>query len=153
MIIGCLVEDGRQSVRTIASAIGMSPPAVGERLSRLERLGIIRGYRAEIDWELLGFALLLYVRIICVQGYQEAKVAAALEALPEVERVDLITGDADVLVRVRLRDTRHLRRFLFDDLWGVEGIARTETTICLDAGLRQHPGAKLVGMIGPDWDR
>lgn len=147
-----MVENARQSVRTIASAIGMSPPAVGQRLSRLERLQVIRGYRAEVDWELLGGALLLYVRIICVQGVQEARVVAALEALPEVERVDLITGDADLLVRLRVRDTRHLRRFLFDDLWSVEGIDRTETTMCLDAGLRQHPGAKLVGVIGSDWD-
>src|SRR5438270_11081253 len=61
-ILDLLVRDARASQRRIAREVGMSPPAVAERIGRLERTGVIRGYRAELDRARLGFLVVVYVR-------------------------------------------------------------------------------------------
>lgn len=130
-ILVLLLRDARRSVRGIAAEVGMSAPAVAERIARLERHGIIRGYRAEIDWCRLGYGLLVYVRITGVQGSEQAATVAHLRKLPEVEQVEVVTGDSDLLVRLRARDQQHLRELLFDRVWRISGIERTETLLCL----------------------
>ena len=109
----------------------MSAPAVTERIARLERQGVVRGYRAEIDWSRLGYGLLVYVRVTGVQGGEQATTVAALRRLPEVEQVEVVTGDSDLLVRLRARDQQHLRELLFERVWKISGIERTETLLCL----------------------
>ncbi|MGH7698079.1 MAG: Lrp/AsnC family transcriptional regulator [Candidatus Dormibacteria bacterium] len=130
-ILVLLLRDARRSVRGLAAEVGMSAPAVAERISRLERQGVLRGYRAEVDWGRLGYGLLVYVRITGLQGGEQAATVAALRALPEVEQVEVVTGDSDMLVRLRVRDQRHLRECLFERIWKISGIHRTETLLCL----------------------
>jgi DNA-binding Lrp family transcriptional regulator len=130
-ILRLLVADARMSQRRIAREVGMSPPAVADRIVRLERLGVIRGYRAEIDRSLLGYPLVVYIGAVAVQGSDQFQVVEALRALPEVEDVHVVTGPKDILMRLRLRDTGHLRNVLFEDIWNISGIDRTETYVAL----------------------
>ena len=109
----------------------MSAPAVAERIARLERTGVIRGYRVDIDRGALGFGLLVYVGVVAVQGADQRDVVRALGELPEVEDVHVVTGPKDLLVRLRVRDHEHLREVLFDRIWSLPGIERTETYISL----------------------
>lgn len=109
----------------------MSAPAVAERLARLERSGVIRGYRVEIDRAQLGFPLVAYIGAVTVQGADQVRLVEALRDLREVEDVHIVTGPMDLLVRVRVRDTSHLRRLLFEEIWSIEGIERTETFVSL----------------------
>jgi len=126
-----LLRDARRSLRHIAREVRMSAPAVGERIARLERLGIVRGYRAEVDWGRLDYGLLAYVRVFSVQGAETNLVVEELRKVPEVEQVEVVTGDSDLLIRLRATDQNHLRRCLFEKIWQVPGIHRTETLICL----------------------
>jgi DNA-binding Lrp family transcriptional regulator len=126
-----LLRDARRSLRRIAREVGMSAPAVGERIARLERLGIVRGYRAEVDWGRLGYGLVVYVRVFSVQGSEQTLAVEALREVPEVEQVEAVTGDSDLLIRLRATDQHHLRRCLFEKIWKVPGVHRTETLICL----------------------
>jgi hypothetical protein len=48
-----------------------------------------------------------------------------------VEQVEVVTGDSDLLVRLRARDQQHLRELLFERVWKISGIQRTETLLCL----------------------
>ncbi|MGC2192564.1 MAG: Lrp/AsnC family transcriptional regulator [Candidatus Dormiibacterota bacterium] len=130
-ILVLLLRDARRSVRGIAAEVRMSAPAVAERIARLERHGVIRGYRAEIDWSRLGYGLLVYIRVTGVQGSEQAATVAELRRLPEVEQVEVVTGDSDLLVRLRARDQQHLRELLFERVWRISGIERTETLLCL----------------------
>ncbi len=130
-ILVLLLRDARRSVRGIAAEVGMSAPAVAERIARLERHGVIRGYRAEIDWGRLGYGLLVYIRVTGVQGSEQSTTVAELRQLPEVEQVEVVTGDSDLLVRLRARDQHHLRELLFERVWRISGIERTETLLCL----------------------
>src|SRR3984957_4053039 len=60
-LLRALASDAWQSQRALARQIERSPPAVADRLARLERAGAIRGYRAEIDWEVLGLPVVVYL--------------------------------------------------------------------------------------------
>jgi Lrp/AsnC family leucine-responsive transcriptional regulator len=130
-ILRLLAIDARMSLRRIARELGMSPPAIADRVARLERLGVIRGYRAEIDRSMLGFPLVVYVGIVSVQGSDQFQVVERLRETPEVEDVHVVTGPKDLLVRLRLRDTAHLRDVLFERIWTVSGVDRTETFVSL----------------------
>jgi Lrp/AsnC family leucine-responsive transcriptional regulator len=130
-ILRLLAMDARMSLRRIARELGMSPPAITERVARLEQLGVIRGYRAEIDRSMLGFPLVVYVGIVSVQGSDQFQVVERLRETPEVEDVHVVTGPKDLLVRLRLRDTAHLRDVLFERIWTVPGVDRTETFVSL----------------------
>ncbi|HEX8099399.1 MAG TPA: Lrp/AsnC family transcriptional regulator [Actinomycetota bacterium] len=146
-ILRVLVEDARISRRRLAQMVGMSAPAVADRLGRLERTGVVRAYRAEIDRGLLGYPLVVYVGVVTVQGADQSRVVMKLRSLPEVEDVQLVTGPKDLLVRLRLRDTAHLRECLFDRMWTMEGIERTETYISLGAMEPKGFDAELLDVI------
>ncbi|HVA21120.1 MAG TPA: Lrp/AsnC family transcriptional regulator [Candidatus Micrarchaeia archaeon] len=126
-----LLRDARASLRHIGQAVGMSAPAVAERIGRLERTGVVRGYRAEVDWERLGLGLVVYVGVVADQGGEQPLAVRELRRIPEVEDVEVVTGPLDLLVRLRVRDHQHLRDCLFDRIWKIPGLHRTETFICL----------------------
>jgi Lrp/AsnC family leucine-responsive transcriptional regulator len=130
-ILRLLASDARMSLRRIARELGMSPPAITDRVAGLEQMGVIRGYRAEIDRSMLGFPLVVYVGIVSIQGADQYQVVERFRETPEVEDVHLVTGPKDLLVRLRLRDTAHLREVLFERIWTVPGVDRTETFVSL----------------------
>src|SRR5712692_4356748 len=66
-LLRALARDARQSQRALARAIEMSAPAVADRLARLERSGVIRGYRVDIDWAALGYPVVVYVAVTAGQ--------------------------------------------------------------------------------------
>ena len=70
-ILRLLVRDARMSQRRIAREVGMSAPAVADRIARLERTGVIRGYRADLDRAALGFGMVVYVGVVAVQGQDQ----------------------------------------------------------------------------------
>jgi Lrp/AsnC family transcriptional regulator, leucine-responsive regulatory protein len=130
-ILSLLVADARISQRRMAREVGMSAPAVAERVSRMERGGVIRGYRADLNRSALGHDLVVYVGVVAVQGGDQPELVATLRSLSEVEDVHVVTGPKDLLVRLRVRDHAHLREVLFERLWSLPGVDRTETYISL----------------------
>jgi Lrp/AsnC family transcriptional regulator, leucine-responsive regulatory protein len=114
-LIQALREDARQSMSSLARRVGMSAPAVTERVQRLERAGVIRGYSVDIDPAALGFPVAAWVRVRPGPG-QLARVAAVAAETPEVVECDRITGEDCFLMKIhvpavdRLEDV--LDRFL-----------------------------------------
>jgi Lrp/AsnC family transcriptional regulator for asnA, asnC and gidA len=109
----------------------MSAPAVGDRVSRLERTGVIRGYTLDIGWQEAGFPVTVFLTITAVQGHSLAPVLKALRELPEVTDVWLVTGAIDLLARLVVRDHNHLRHLLLHRVWQITGVQRTETLVTL----------------------
>jgi Lrp/AsnC family transcriptional regulator, leucine-responsive regulatory protein len=131
-ILWLLCENARLSIRAVAREVGMSAPSVAERVARLERSGVIRGYRAIIDPRALEAPLVVYIGATAVQGTDQRKVLHALREFVEVEDVLIVTGRQDMLIRLRFRNTEHLRECLFERIWNIEGLERTETYVSLD---------------------
>lgn len=137
-LVALLAADSRASQRKLARELHMSPPAVGERLQRLERLGVLRGYTVRIGWTSLGYVT-VYLAVTAVPGADQGALLRALSELAEVEEVTILTGSVDMLARLRVRDHAHLREVLLSEIWRIAGVQRTETLIGL-AEMPEKPG-------------
>jgi Lrp/AsnC family transcriptional regulator, leucine-responsive regulatory protein len=106
-----LQEDGRLSVAELGRRVSMSPPAVAERVQRLERAGVITGYRAEIDPTAVGFPITAVVRIRPAPG-QLARIPEIARATVEVAECHRITGEDCYLLKLHLRSIGELEDLL-----------------------------------------
>ena len=130
-LLRALAADARLSQRALARRVEMSPPAVADRLARLERSGAIRGYRVDIDWAALGFPVVVYLAVTAGPGMDLSEIITAIRALPEAEDMSVVTGSLDLLVRLRVRDHAHLRELLLANIFQINGVQRTETFLSL----------------------
>jgi DNA-binding Lrp family transcriptional regulator len=130
-LLRALATDARQSQRALARQIDMSPPTVADRLARLERSGVIRGYRTDIDWAALGLPVVVYLAVTASAGMDLSEIIREIRELPEAETMSVVTGGLDLLVRLRLRDHTHLRQLLLDKIFQISGVQRTETFLSL----------------------
>jgi DNA-binding Lrp family transcriptional regulator len=130
-LLRSLATNARQSQRALARQIEMSPPAVADRLARLERSGIIRGYRVDVDWAALGYPVVVYLAVTAGAGMDLSEIIRAIRALPEAEDMTVVTGSLDLLVRLRVRDHAHLRELLLNEIFKINGVQRTETFMSL----------------------
>ena len=106
-----LQTDGRLSVAELGRRVSMSPPAVAERVQRLERAGVITGYRAEIDPVAVGYPISAVVRIRPAPG-QLARIPEIARETDEVSECHRITGEDCYLLRLHLRSIGELEELL-----------------------------------------
>jgi Lrp/AsnC family transcriptional regulator, leucine-responsive regulatory protein len=106
-----LVSDGRIAMAELGRRVGLSAPAVAERVQRLERAGVIAGYHAELDPRALGFAVSAVVRIRPAPGQLHRVPEVARKTL-EVAECHRITGDDCYLLRLHLRSIDDLEDVL-----------------------------------------
>ena len=110
-IVGELTADGRLSFAELGRRVSLSPPAVADRVQRLERTGVITGYRAEIDPRAFGYALTAVVRVRPAPR-QLPKVAEVARATPEVVECHRITGEDCFFLKAHVRDVTHLEELI-----------------------------------------
>ena len=110
-LLRLLREDPCMSVSEMARRVGMSAPAVRERIERLTEAGIIKGTRLEIDPKALGYPLSVFVRIRPMPG-KLPKIAELAAAMPQVVECHRITGEDCFIVKVYLDSLDNLDRIL-----------------------------------------
>ncbi len=110
-LLELLRSDPRMSVSEMARRVGMSAPAVRERIQRLEESGVIRGYRVDIDPRALGYAIAAFVRIKPMPG-QLPNIIDLAQRLPQVSECHRVTGEDCFLVKVHLESLDTLDRIL-----------------------------------------
>lgn len=98
-LIAALVEDPRRSKSELARRCGVSTPTASNRVARLERLGIVRGYRVDLDLAALGYPVTAWVRVRPGPG-QLPKIAELAERTPEVGECHRVTGEDCFILRV-----------------------------------------------------
>jgi Lrp/AsnC family leucine-responsive transcriptional regulator len=134
-ILGELIGDGRMSLAELGRRVNLSSPAVAERVQRLERAGVITGYRAEIDPRALGYPLTAIVRIRPSPG-QLPRIPEIAAAIPEIGECHRITGEDCFYLKVHLRSIDELSGLL--DRFLVYG--QTTTSIVNDTPIpRRDP--------------
>jgi Lrp/AsnC family leucine-responsive transcriptional regulator len=106
-----LQADARLSLAELGRRVGLSPPAVGERLQRLEADGVIAGYTAKVNPRALGYALSAVIRVRPAPR-QLAKVAEEAQTTPEVVECHRITGEDCFIMRAHVRDVEHLEEVI-----------------------------------------
>lgn len=134
-ILRALQADARTSNKELADTVGLSPSACLERVRRLRRDGVIRGYHAAIDPDAVG-ARLESLLLIGLQKHSRRTIDAFQAhclALEEVVAVWHLTGTSDFVLRVLTRDHVHLRDFLMDSFTTRPEVARLQTHVVLAA--------------------
>ena len=134
-ILIALAEDGRMSITDLATRIGLSKSPTQARLRRLEKTGIIMGYRALLDPISLGLDHVAFVEVRLTDTREAALRAfnAAVQTIPEIEQAHMIAGNFDYLLKVRTRDMAQYRAFLGDVVSTLPHVAATSTYVAMEA--------------------
>jgi Lrp/AsnC family leucine-responsive transcriptional regulator len=130
-LLRALLADARTSWADLARQVGLSAPAVQERVRKLEREGTVRGSSARLDPARIGLGVSALVGLQQREGVDADDITRSLAEVPEIEDCWFVAGDETFLVKVRVRDLADLDRTL-RVLRHVPGVTRTRTTVVLD---------------------
>ena len=131
-LLDMLQKEGRTSNADLARAVKMAPSAVFERVRRLERDGVIRGYHARLDARALDCSLLAFILVRTDERIGENTAGAELARVPEVLEVHHVAGQDSYLVKVRVKDPESLGRLLRERFGAIRGVRSTQSTIALE---------------------
>lgn len=133
-VLRILADDARCSVDDIAVMTGLSDEEVKRDIRELENAGLIRGYKAVIDWEKLDNAsvsALIELKVIPQDAYGFEKVAETIMKYKEVETVYLMSGSYDLCVIVKGRTFQEVAMFVAKELATLHEVTSTATHFVL----------------------
>lgn len=136
-ILAALQENGRVSLTAIAQRVNAAPATVHERLGKLRRSGVLQGFTVRLDASKLGYSVTALIHLTIELANDLERTLAELQAIPEVEEIHVVTGEYDLVVKIRARDTAHLQELLVSRVHRVTGFKRSATEICLTTPLER----------------
>jgi len=129
-IIEELTRDAEQSITELANKLQMPRTTVQERVKRLKQLGVIKKYTIQVDYNKLGKPATAFILISFEQGaVPQKKLAQEIAKLPEVVEAHLITGEWDILIKVRSDSMQSIGSLVVDKLRMMEGVGKTMTCV------------------------
>ncbi|MEO1783929.1 Lrp/AsnC family transcriptional regulator [Thermodesulfobium sp. 4217-1] len=129
-VIRELMSNARSSWSQLGSLLNMSPPAAAERVHKLEISGVIKGYSAIIDPNMVGLGLTALIFITIENPEGRAYFLQKTKTIPEILECYHITGDADYMVKIRCSNTNDLEKIISNELKSIAGI-KTKTMVVL----------------------
>jgi Lrp/AsnC family leucine-responsive transcriptional regulator len=148
-ILSLLRQDGRMSHAAIAKQVGLSGPAVHERVRKLEQAGVIAGYTAVIDPEMVGLPHVAFCQVTLSEGSEFAMdepIVARICEEPGVLEFHRIAGEDCYLIKIRTSTSKELEQVL-RRVRAIRGVARTRTTIVLSTE-HEQPSVDLPEFPG-----
>ncbi|SPF80266.1 Leucine-responsive regulatory protein [Pseudoprimorskyibacter insulae] len=136
-ILSVLATDGRISMTALGKTVGLSKTPVTARVKRLEAMGVITGYRAELSPKKLGLEHVAFLEVR-LSDTREASLRGfnrAVRLIPEVEACHMIAGGFDYLLKVRTRDINDYRRVLGEQISQLPHVASTSTYVSMETVL------------------
>ncbi len=106
-----LQENPRIGYTELGRRVGLTPPAVAERIHRLEEAGVITGYRVELNTEKLGLPIVAFIRL-STNDVKSGRVDALARSLPEILECHRVTGDESYMMKVAVASVQHLEALL-----------------------------------------
>jgi Lrp/AsnC family leucine-responsive transcriptional regulator len=145
-ILALLQEHCKMPLAKIGQRVGLSAPAVIERIKKLEESGVITGYTALLDTRKLGCDITAFIGVLTSHPRSIQEVEQQIESRPEVLECHHVTGSYTLLLKVKTANTTTLEE-LISHLRSIEGVTRTETMVVLsthtERQLRLRPEAPL----------
>jgi len=132
-ILEILQANAKITNSQLATEIGLSPAPTLERVRKLENLGIIKSYHAEVERELLGIGTAVFVSV-SLSGHQKHQImsfVAQMNAIPEVIECHHITGAGDFLLKILSKDINSYQKLILDKLVDIEEIGNMQTMVIL----------------------
>lgn len=133
-LLDALQRDASRTNSELGALVGLSASQISRRRDRLEAEGIIRGYRAELDPQMLGFAVTVFIHVTLAAhspGNSDL-LRKLILATPEIQEAHAMTGDTDYLLRVSIRGLAELSSFVNDRLLPHKAVARVRSEIVLE---------------------
>lgn len=143
-ILALLQDDGRLTNGDLSERVNLSPSQCSRRRQRLEEEGLIRGYRAVLDRERLGFSLTNMVTVTLATHNRDnaQRFAELVSRLPEVQEAHALTGEMDYILKVVTPDLKSLANFVNQVLLPHEAVQHVKTAIVLET-LKESPSLPL----------
>ncbi len=144
-IVRWLEQDARLSFADLGQKVGLSKTPCWQRVRTLERQGLIRGYRAELDAERLGLRVHAFL-YVSIDSTRYADFEAAAASHPAVLQCYTTAGQADYLMHVLVGEVAALDELLRMQISRMPGVQRIETTVCMKT---IKPRAPVSGCLLP----
>lgn len=138
-IINAMMNDAEISYAELGKKFFVSAGTIHVRMKKLEETGIITGTKMSINTKMLGYDCTAFVGIYLEKSSLYDAVAKELKKIPEIVRLNYITGNYSMFIEIICRDIGQLRSVLHDELQKIKGIERTETFISLEEGFIRTP--------------
>ncbi|HST24165.1 MAG TPA: Lrp/AsnC family transcriptional regulator [Blastocatellia bacterium] len=132
-IIDLLQRNARMTQSELAAAVGLSQPAVAERMRKLEQEGFITSYTARVDGRKLGKDITAFIGVGIDHPKFNGEFAKRILALPDVLECHHVTGSDSYLLKVVTENTESLDRLISENLRTIPGVTRTHTTIVMSS--------------------
>ena len=132
-LLSALSHQGRVRWSALAEQFEVSPPAIADRVRRLEQSGAIRGYTALLDAQKLGFDLTAFISVTLAHPKHRQPFIDYVQANPQIQSCHHVTGEGDYLLRICCRSTAELEEILSEELKSLSGVTQTRTSIALSA--------------------
>lgn len=129
-LLAALRSNGRATYAELGRLVGLSAPAVHERVGKLESSGVITGYHAAVEPAALGKSMSALIGVFITDSADTDAIETDLEALPAVEDCWFVAGEETFVVKVSVPDVSGLEAVI-RAMNAVPGIARTRTTVVL----------------------
>ena len=110
-LLRLLENNPRSSISELARRVGMSNPAVKERVIRLEESGIVAGYRLDLNAKDLGYEVMAFIRVRPLPGHLH-KIAELAQTIPEITECHRITGEDCFILKMYLKEISSLDQVL-----------------------------------------
>jgi DNA-binding Lrp family transcriptional regulator len=132
-LLRALQEDARLSNAELARRVDLSATGLQKRLRRLEEAGIITRYVALVSPEALGYDMLCFVQVTLQRHEPDAvdNFRREVQVMPEVLECHHLTGEFDYLLKIVVRNRKHLERFILETLTPVRGMDKIRTSLVL----------------------
>lgn len=133
-ILSELQQDGRLTIVELARRINLTKTPCSERVKNLEKLGIIRGYRAELDPVTLGADHITFVQVLLESTTAQDLLDFnnAIKSIPEVLSCHMVAGNFDYLLKVHTRDINHYRDVLGNEISILPGVQQTHSFVVME---------------------
>lgn len=133
-IIDAMMADAEISYAELGKKLFVSGGTIHVRIKKLQEYNIVKGTRLNVNLKLLGYDITAFVGIYLEKSSLYDVVAKELMKIPEIVRLNYITGNYSMFIEIVCKDITQLRNVLHDDLQKIKGIERTETFISLEEG-------------------
>lgn len=131
-IIAALQSNGRLSNIDVAGRVKLSHSSCSRRIARLEREGIIVGYRALTDRQKLGLSVRAYCGVLREADVGWKALAHELAKIEGVVSVFAVSGEVDLMLEIVARDMQHYSQVVLQDVFDTKGVSATRSSFVLE---------------------
>jgi Lrp/AsnC family leucine-responsive transcriptional regulator len=140
MILAELKKNARNSTKNIATNIRVPRVTVHDRIQKMMQQGIIKSFNVSIDYKKIGYAteVFIFITFIPTPDVSQRELAKRIAKLPGVHEVHIISGEYDLLLKVRGKSLEDIGILVVDKLRQLKGVGRTLTFACFET-VKEEP--------------